>query len=1335
MEAKSFETDFSRIEPAALDAEYHHLQTKFRQGSGHILDQLTTYRHFFQTLDSFLNQPSASQSEKKDVIRRYFYQPQHLTDTPIGFFLDMREGLIKRNWVEDRLGQADIWQEVEGSIKESVKGELERSTYNINQEAINQRKVLELAKKAEEGGAEDEALALEIRAIQAKKVDIKNRASTVIEEDSQFREDLEERDQLASSLDWLINAHPNAYDSQTIEQTLGPFQNHPVFRKPDGRSWMEEIKIRKDNGQTDRIQTILTNLQREVKSPQFVWQTLSQKGVIPPQLTDSFEMIAALYELQQVTTSLAGMPKEVKAKYLAPYLGRNINAAALLEIIEGRTDEFMDNLLDAQIDAFLHFYDGFMEEHKKLGGKELSYKQKAALVAITAMVAAAPFIFKGLTGYEEAISSEQAKVEQILDDLKVGKSHQQEEEEFSEAELEQIKKNFLLFAIPEKMDEIGEEKLREIIANYPDINDNDLFSAKFRFDVYAYQYRQFELNKFAYTTSLRRTLEKNYFEHLPSISPEKQKELKKYLNNLAMYSNEGVRSSLIMEHNVSPQEADGMVALVENYRKMRKNFNDVSEPKLADLIEVLKKYPVPYELLPEDLKKKLAEGRADDHPLRRSSKAPLVVVGPIRQPQEWEETKKRSTPIPDSSVEFTKRSTGRVKPQNSSVEDYKRSKGVVMWQLEREGFEQLNGYYRTSTASQFFLNTGWLTRKETESRSRMPLARNRDLTVRSTERLSGEYIDLPSRDGYAVTADSWKVSGASSPAVLVMAQDGTYVLKFNKQDLGKQVTIEVSFGKINRSSIPDPKAMAFEESEMRRNLITRESLTEEFQQLFKELDKKNLSRLEQARVLEQYVRDTFQYSLNPAWSDYYNDARTAKEYFRRIAEIKKADCDVANTFLLMLLRARGIPSRMAFGFSNQDRYGGIEQLTANEGHGWVEIFLEELPEGQRWVTIDGTPTSPDEYTRDHLERDFSLGLGLPDIESFLAFLQILKGSFNPEQLARGLLYEGELWRLLPDVMTYLLYNSAIFTATRAIRRRNDKGVERLTAKLNERADRYLGESHLNLRSAFGDHVQRRVNSLGNEGSSWGEIINPLLTAVLAKEGVKNWISHGLLGYFPFVHRTDKVEESVQPDRLEFFTRALGFPEAEVRNGMQLRSIRLMRHQVYDDLFNLSKQFFQKYHCASRSAGRFGEYLRKKLSKLDKPKDIKGWEDIKSDFKDQAHDHYLESWDKEEEARGFSEEEESHHDEDEALPERLFNLRERRAKWRERTRKKYRQKNTEAVYGKQVDEEEFGRLMEDCLASQVMLWQLDHQWEELEKNTPHLQKLRENLRWKFFSMVT
>lgn len=1334
MEVKSFETNFSTIEPAALDAEYHHLQTKFRQGSGHILDQLTTYRHFFQTLDSFLNQPSASQSEKSDVIRRYFYQPQHLTDTPIGFFLDMREDLIKRNWGEDRLGDADIWQEVEGSIKESVKGELERSTYNTNQEAINQRKVLELAKKAEEGGAEDEALSLEIRAIQAKKVDIKKRAVSVIEEDIQFREDLEERDYLASSLDRLINADPNAYDSQTIEQTLGPLQNHPLFRKPDGRSWIEEIKIRKDNGQTMRVQAILTNLQTEVKSPQFVWQTLSQKGVIPPQLTDSFEIIAALYELQQVSGSLAGMPKEVKAKYLAPYLGRNINAAELLEIIEGRTDEFMDDLLGAQIDAFLHFYDGFMEEHKKLGRKGASYKQKAALVAVTAMVAAAPFIFKGLTGYEEAISPEQVKMEQILDELKVEKLHQQEEEGFSEAELEQIKKNFLLFAIPEKMDEIGEEKLREIIANYPDINDNDLFSAKFRFDVYAYQYRQFELNKFAYTTSLRRTLEKNYFEHLPSISPEKQKELKKYLNNLAMYSNEGVRSSLIMEHNVIEQDADGMVALVENYRKMRKNFNDVNEPKLVDLIEVLKKYPVPYELLPDDLKKMLAEGRADDHPLRRSSKAPLVMVDPIRQPQEWEETKKRSTPIPDSSVEYSNRSTGRVKPQNSSVEDYKRSKGVVMWQLEREGFEQLSGYYRKSTASQFFLNTGWFTRKETESRSRMPLARNKDLTVRSTERLRGEYIDLPSRDGYAVTADSWKVSGVSSPAVLVMAQDGTYVLKFNKQDLGKQVTIEISFGKINRSSIPDPKSMAFEESEMRKHIITRESLAEEFQQLFKEMDKKNLSRLEQARVLEQYVRDTFQYSLNPAWSDYYNDARTVKEYFRRIAEIKKADCDVANTFLLMLLRSRAIPSRMAFGFINQDRYGGIEQLTVNEGHGWVEIFLEELPEGQRWVTIDGTPTSPDEYTRDHLDRDISLG-GLFDVESFLAFLQILKGSFNPEQLARGLLYEGELWRLLPDVMTYLLYNSAIFTATRAIRRRNDKGVERLTAKLNERADRYLGESHFNLRSAFVDLTQRRVNRLGNEGSSWGEIINPLLTAGLAKEGVKNWISHGLMGYFPFVHRTDKVEESVQPDRLEFFTRALGYPEAMVRSDMQIRSIRLMREQIYEEFYGQSKQFFQKYHCASRSADRFDEYLRNKLLKLDKPQDLKGWEDSKSDFKDKAYDHYLESWDKEEKIRGFSEEEESHDDEGETLPGKLFNLRERRSKWRERARKKYRQKNAEAVHGQQVDKEEFDRRMEDCLTSQVMLWQLDHQWEELEKSTPHFQKLRENLRGKFFSMVT
>jgi transglutaminase-like putative cysteine protease len=122
--------------------------------------------------------------------------------------------------------------------------------------------------------------------------------------------------------------------------------------------------------------------------------------------------------------------------------------------------------------------------------------------------------------------------------------------------------------------------------------------------------------------------------------------------------------------------------------------------------------------------------------------------------------------------------------------------------------------------------------------------------------------------------------------------------------------------------------------------------------------------LERTRVLANYLRDptNFRYSLGEISRDPQLDP---VEDF--LTSNRVGHCEYFASAMAVMLRAVGIPSRLAVGFKGGDWTGRYYQVRAMDAHAWVEAYLapeylpERLPEWfdrskGGWVIIDPTGT-------------------------------------------------------------------------------------------------------------------------------------------------------------------------------------------------------------------------------------------------------------------------------------------------------------------------------------------------------------------------------------------
>ena len=105
---------------------------------------------------------------------------------------------------------------------------------------------------------------------------------------------------------------------------------------------------------------------------------------------------------------------------------------------------------------------------------------------------------------------------------------------------------------------------------------------------------------------------------------------------------------------------------------------------------------------------------------------------------------------------------------------------------------------------------------------------------------------------------------------------------------------------------------------------------------------------EEARVLEQYLRTEFGYTLVP------EPTLAAQPLSGFLFESRRGHCEYFATALAVMLRTRGIPARVVGGY-----YGGEPNPFADwvlvrqsDAHAWVEARV-----GDRWMQLDATPAA------------------------------------------------------------------------------------------------------------------------------------------------------------------------------------------------------------------------------------------------------------------------------------------------------------------------------------------------------------------------------------------
>ena len=106
--------------------------------------------------------------------------------------------------------------------------------------------------------------------------------------------------------------------------------------------------------------------------------------------------------------------------------------------------------------------------------------------------------------------------------------------------------------------------------------------------------------------------------------------------------------------------------------------------------------------------------------------------------------------------------------------------------------------------------------------------------------------------------------------------------------------------------------------------------------------------LEKALAIEDYLRQNYEYTLNPPETPGNTDF---VDYF--LFDLKEGYCTYFATAMAVLGRAVGLPTRYVEGFlmPSHAKEGNIYEVKKLNGHAWVEIYFPKIG----WLTFDPTP--------------------------------------------------------------------------------------------------------------------------------------------------------------------------------------------------------------------------------------------------------------------------------------------------------------------------------------------------------------------------------------------
>ncbi|MBU1034583.1 hypothetical protein KKD42_02190 [Patescibacteria group bacterium] len=218
-----------------------------------------------------------------------------------------------------------------------------------------------------------------------------------------------------------------------------------------------------------------------------------------------------------------------------------------------------------------------------------------------------------------------------------------------------------------------------------------------------------------------------------------------------------------------------------------------------------------------------------------------------------------------------------------------------------------------------------------------------DLSVRN---LSGsvcgrQRIALPLPDGWAVSSDTLVTNAPPESVHLTRDENGSAYLKIEADGI---FSYRIRNGKrsARRELMPPP---------VREDREIEAKLSKGAEDLAIETKGGKLSAAGKARLLLKSVRERLEYSNDSALSAEYR--RSGADFFRRIWETKKADCDVANTVAAAVLRKAGIPCRLGAGhYIKTKSHGDKALMTSGTSHAWLYVWDEDA---RSWFRGDATP--------------------------------------------------------------------------------------------------------------------------------------------------------------------------------------------------------------------------------------------------------------------------------------------------------------------------------------------------------------------------------------------
>ncbi|NLU52661.1 MAG: hypothetical protein GXX10_07345 [Clostridiaceae bacterium] len=128
-----------------------------------------------------------------------------------------------------------------------------------------------------------------------------------------------------------------------------------------------------------------------------------------------------------------------------------------------------------------------------------------------------------------------------------------------------------------------------------------------------------------------------------------------------------------------------------------------------------------------------------------------------------------------------------------------------------------------------------------------------------------------------------------------------------------------------------------------------EDLPERVKLLALDITKEAKTDYEKVIAIEQYLKNNYQYSLNP---DIIPPDKDLVDYF--LFEEKEGYCTYFATAMTILLRTLGIPARYVEGYilPSTPSEEGTYIVTNKYGHAWVEVYFE----GFGWLTFEPTPS-------------------------------------------------------------------------------------------------------------------------------------------------------------------------------------------------------------------------------------------------------------------------------------------------------------------------------------------------------------------------------------------